>query len=473
MTAAERTTSYPDHRPGFYELGQSLAAVWDVWLSAQAGAEHVQRLGRYRLQELVAFAREHAPFYRELYRGIPPEGYRITDLPVVRKSRLMEQFDAAVTDGRLTSALVRRFLADERRAGHPLLDRYAVWTSSGTTGEPGVFVHDGRALAVYEALQAVRFRRLASPALFAAALLRDDRYALVAATGGHFDGNATAERLRLLHPWLAERVRVFSVLEPVATLAQRLNAYQPTLMATYPTAASLLAEEQRAGRLAVQPREIWTGGEGLSCAQRTQIAETFGCDVREDYGASEFMAIAWDCGHDGALHLNADWVALEPVDVHYRPVPPGVASHTVLLTNLANRIQPLIRYDLGDSVTLLDRPCECGSRLPAIRVEGRCDEVLALSDASGRAVKLLPLALTTVLEDEAGVHRFQLVQVGAAALVLRLDPDAADAAPRCRRALGRFLKAQGLPDVRVEIEKTALRRHPVSGKLQRVVALKG
>ncbi len=470
MPVAGHKTNYPDHTPAFYDLGQSLATGWDVWLSTQAGAEHIQQLGQHRLRELVAFARERAPFYRDLYRGMPVEGYRLTDLPVVSKPRLMEQFDAAISDGRVTNALVRRFLADERCAGHPLLDRYAVWTSSGSTGEPGVFVHDGRALAVYEALQAIRFRRLASPALFAAALLRDDRYALVGATGGHFAANATAERLRLLHPWLAERLHIFSILDPLAQLTQRLNAYQPTLMATYPTAASLLAEEQRAGRLRIRPREIWASGERLSSAQRTQIAETFGCEVLEDYGASEFLAIAWDCGR-GVLHLNADWVLLEPVDADYRPVPPGAASHTALLTNLANRIQPLIRYDLGDSVTLLDGPCVCGSRLPAIRVEGRCDDLLALSDAAGRVVKLLPLALTTVLEDEAGVHRFQLVQVGATALVLRLAPEVADAAPRCRRVLGRFLKAQGLPDVRLAIATSGLERHPVSGKLRRVVAL--
>ena len=41
---------------------------------------------------------------------------------------------------------------------------------------------------------------------------------------------------------------------------------------------------------------------------------------------------------------------LEPVDRDYRPTPPGELSHTVLLTNLANAVQPIIRYDLGDSV---------------------------------------------------------------------------------------------------------------------------
>jgi hypothetical protein len=159
--------------------------------STQAGAEHVERLAQ-RLRQLVAVARQRSPFYRELYRATPAEDYRLADLPVVEKSGLMANFDAVVTDAELTATLVRDFVGDERRAGQPLLHRYAVWTSSGTTGEPGLFVHDGRALAVYEALQALRFRRLASPAALAAAFLADDRYALVGATGGHFAGSRAA-----------------------------------------------------------------------------------------------------------------------------------------------------------------------------------------------------------------------------------------------------------------------------------------
>ena len=54
--------------------------------------------------------------------------------------------------------------------------------------------------------------------------------------------------------------------------------------------------------------------------------------------------MAYDCGQ-GWLHVNSDWVILEPVEADYSPTPPGQASHTVLLTNLANRIQPIIRYD--------------------------------------------------------------------------------------------------------------------------------
>jgi len=262
------------------------------------------------------------------------------------------------------------------------------------------------------------------------------------------------------------------VLQSTATLVERLNEYQPTLLATYPTAASLLAGERRSGRLAIRPREIWTGGEQLSAAQYADIAAAFDCAVRDNYGASEFLAIAWACDH-GALHVNADWIILEPVDEHYRPVPAGQRSHTVLLTNLANSVQPLIRYDLGDSVTWLDAPCPCGSPLPAIRVEGRCDDVIVLNDAAGRAVELLPLAVATVLEDEAGVFRFQLRQTGASSLVLDLDAQAADAdtGQRCRQTLERFLRTQGLPDVELDIERGGLQRHPVSGKVRRVLAM--
>jgi len=136
-------------------------------------------------------------------------------------------------------------------------------------------------------------------------------------------------------------------------------------------------------------------------------------------------------------------------------------------------VQPLIRYDLGDSVTFLEEPCECGSAFPAMRLEGRCDDVLVLRDVSGRAVKLLPLALMTVLEDEADVYRFQVLQASDTSLVLRLDPQRVETAAvqRCQHALGRYLRAQGVPNVSLAIEQRGLEAHPVSGKLRRVVVL--
>ena len=89
-------------------------------------------------------------------------------------------------------------------------------------------------------------------------------------------------------------------------------------------------------------------------AAREHVHRSLDTVVRSSYGASEFLPMAWECAH-GHLHLNEDWLILEPVDEHQRPVPPGQPSCSVLLTNLANTVQPLIRYDLGDQVTLGER----------------------------------------------------------------------------------------------------------------------
>ena len=202
------------------------------------------------------------------------------------------------------------------------------------------------------------------------------------------------------------------------------------------------------------------------------IANALGGLLVNEYGSSECMSIAHSCPR-GHLHVNADWVVLEPVDRNYEPAPPGERSHTVLLTNLANRVQPIIRYDLGDSVTGI--ACTCGSPLPAIRVDGRNDDVLALTSRNGTVVKLSPLALTTVMEEAIPAHRFQLVQASSDAIELRLETG--DTQERraewraAKQALGAFLAAQSLDNVHLRLAKGAPMPDPRSGKLREVLAV--
>jgi phenylacetate-coenzyme A ligase PaaK-like adenylate-forming protein len=149
----------------------------------------------------------------------------------------------------------------------------------------------------------------------------------------------------------------------------------------------------------------------------------------------------------------------------------GEAGTTTLLTNLANHVQPLIRYDLGDRVRLHPGRCACGSALPVIDVQGRVDDSLLLRDAHGHAVRLLPLALTTVLEDEAGVLDFQIVQHGERTLQLSVGVQQGEQAlQRSRSALAGFLRRQGLAGVRVQAHAGPAAVRGRSGKLQRVVA---
>lgn len=434
--------------------------------------EHLQRIRARRLAALLAHSAQHSPLYRSVIGQADTQRLPLHDLPVMSKAALMGEFDRWVADPAVTLDAVRRFMADRQGIAQAYLDRYQVWESSGSTGEPGIFVQDEQALAVYDALEITR-----RPVLDAGRRALDpwyaaERTAFVGATTGHFASISTVQRLRALHPWLAPRVRSFSFLEPAPSLVRSLNEFAPTVLMSYPSVALMLAEECQAGRLRIPLREIWTGGEALSPAMRGIVSSAFGCPVAQSYGASEFLSLAGEC-RCGCLHLNSDWAILESVDAQGRPVPDGETGTSVLLTNLANRVQPLIRYDLGDRVRIDARPCACGSPLPVIEVQGRVDDSLAMKNARGHPVCLLALALTTVLEDDAGVFDFQLRQLDEGALELLLPergPGDAALLARALDALGRHLRVQHLPKVTITGRCVTALERGRSGKIQRVMA---
>jgi len=384
----------------------------------------------------------------------------------------MANFDEWVTDRAVTRNGVEAFIADKTRVGDYYLGRYAVWTSSGVTGRHGIFVHDRDALRVYAALVMVRGMMVwMTPRQLLTFLLRNDPEASVVRTGGHFVAPTVRALYRRHYPHLSANSRTFSVMTPFTELVGELNALQPTFLVSFPTVLALLANEQREGRLRINPRFVATTAEWIGRAAREGIAAAFNCMVRNAYAASEFMGIAFDC-KKGQLHVNSDWVILEPVDARFEPVPAREVSRTVLLTNLVNRVQPIIRYDLGDSITLSPDPCPCGSPLPVVRVEGRRDEILSFRAPGGEATRLPPRALADAVEGAAGVRRCQVIQTGPEVLSVRIEvvpgSDSSEIWEGVVRRMRDYLSAQGLLSVKVERAKELPMRDPVSGKFRTV-----
>ena len=469
ISAPSRQALSPPPARESHDYARWWSSYWQVWWTRAAGAAAIGAAQRTRLAMLVAHARAHSPLYHDVYRALPAST-PIDALPVMTKHALMADFDRWVTDPAIRYDKLTTFLADRSHIGERYLGRYLVWKSSGSTGEPGVFVQDDRALSTYDALVAVQLSSLARAGDCVAGMFGGGRAALVAATGDHFASIASWERACRAAPGVA--ARGFSIMDPLPELVAALNDFAPAYLASYPTMLALLAEERKAGRLRIAPAIVWSGGEFLAPGAQAELARAFGCTVLNEYGTSECMSIAVSCA-EGWLHVNADWVLLEPVDAGYRPTPPGEASHTVLLTNLANQVQPIIRYDLGDAVVARPSPCPCGSPMPAIRVEGRREDVLTMHAAGGRAVRLLPLALTTIVEEATSRHRFQIVQTADVTLALRFDPgderQRRDAFHLAEVALRRHLAHHGIVHARMSLATEAPIPDRRSGKLRQVV----
>lgn len=449
------------------------ATVVDLVRARRDGRAGYERRQRARARTLLDHARTHSSFYRRLYAGIDPATAALADLPPVTKAQLMAAFDDWVCDPGITLSGLRAFMADPQRAGMAYRGEYFVCASSGTTGHPGVFVHDRHACRVYAAMSYPMDMAWLSKRQWLTLIYRRASWAVVVGTGGHYAGVGWIRYLSRQH-WWRRNWRSFSLQTPLPELVGRLNAFRPAILTSYPSALDLLAAEQQAGRLHLRPVIVELGGESYSTDRRARIAAAFGRDtVHDAYSASECLVMAFDCPH-GWLHVNADWVILEPVEADYSPTTPGRRSHTVLLTNLANLVQPIIRYDLGDSVTARPDPCPCGNPLPAIRVDGRCDDVLHLHDAGGATVTVLPLAVGAVIDETPGVLRSQLIQTGARSLTLRLavrsGADHRAVWDQACTRLARYLYDHGLAGVDIVRSAEAPPQHSTgSGKFRQVI----
>lgn len=448
-----------------------------TWKARKAGPEEIRSLQMQRLNEVVHYAREHSKIYTGLYRDLPETITDLSQLPVVSKAELMPRFEDWVTDPAVRLAELEDFIHDPEKIGQAYQGKYTVCTTSGTTGQPAILLQDPATMTLMGSLNILR----AMPAWINGGQLMKIigagmKTAAVWATGGHFLGITMMKRQILQKPARARSMKIFSVLTPLPEIVAGLNKFQPAMLNGYATAVLLLAQEQEAGRLNIHPVLVMTSSESLAEEDRQRIRQAFGCTVADNYGCSEFVAVATGCRH-GWLHVNADWVILEPVDEDMNPAKPGQPSHSVLLTNLVNRIQPIIRYNLGDRITLRPDACPCGSLFPAIRVDGRTDEILHLQGATGESVPVLPLALWAVVKGTPGVQRFQIVQVGPAKLKIRLET-ADDGQPasasrsqsweQVKANVRAFLEQQHLPGVEVTLAEEPPVRDSRSGKFRHV-----
>ncbi len=452
-------------------MAAPLLAV-DISLAGHVSPVEIEQRQRSRLRSLVQTARSRSRFYRELYAGLPDDVSDCQLLPPTNKLRLMERFDDWVTDRRVSLAGVRAFLADPASIGNAYLGEYGIWKTSGTSGHVGYFLHDSEAFLIYDLLLALRgWTQWVDPTAAWQFAATGARMACITATEDHFAGISSWKRLGQHYFWLAPFMRDFSVLTPLPELVEELNAWRPSQLVAYPSVLCLLAQEQAAGRLDIHPALVLAGGEFLDPVEHRRIEEAFGAPVRGVYACSECDYVAFGCAH-GWLHVNADWVILEPVDEELQPVPAGEPSASCLVTNLANSIQPIIRYDLGDSILVRPDPCHCGSALPAIQVEGRRNQIMRFPASDGRLVAILPMAITTVLDMVPGLRRFQILQTDGRSISVRceLERKASWKAveTRVRTELRRYLLKQGLPHVAVLVADETPQCDPRSGKFEQV-----
>jgi phenylacetate-CoA ligase len=154
------------------------------------------------------------------------------------------------------------------------------------------------------------------------------------------------------------------------------------------------------------------------------------------------------------------------------PVPAGEPGTHLLVTSFHNLVQPIIRLEVSDAVTLDPEPCPCGRTLIRTRaVEGRTDDVLFFPARHGGEVMVHPLQFGVVTRDRE-VREFQVIQERDSVRILVVPHPFAvgELGGGLREAISRKLAELGVREPRVSVERREKLARSAGGKLQLVVA---
>ncbi|OAR26374.1 hypothetical protein A8W25_13220 [Streptomyces sp. ERV7] len=165
-----------------------------------------------------------------------------------------------------------------------------------------------------------------------------------------------------------------SELMPYSRALRLLRDYRATVAYCMPVELMLFA--RRALAAGLDPAEDFpdlraavVNGEVLSPAKKRFLENLWSITLYPDYGSTETTTLGGAC-RAGALHLWSERFRFEVLD----PATGSCAPHgtgELVVTSYHRRAMPIVRYRMGDIVTVTDASCPCGSDRPQVRVHGR------------------------------------------------------------------------------------------------------
>lgn len=407
-------------------------------------ADQLRALQLDRLRALLVDVAAHVPYYRALFQRLGFDPSTVQALGDLQRLPL------------LTKADIR---ADPDALRHAHATTLARFNTGGSSGEPLVFFI-GKERVSHDVAAKWRATRwwdvdIGDPE--------------VVVWGSPIELGAQdklrAWRDRLLRTQLLPAFEMSDA--KVDGFIQAIRARRPRMLFGYPSALSHIARHARKTGVRMDDlgiRVAFVTSERLYDEQRADISAVFGCPVANGYGGRDAGFIAHQCPH-GGMHLTAEDIIVEIVDAHGQALPPGQLGE-IVVTHLATRDFPFIRYRTGDMALMDDARCACGRGLPMLReIQGRSTDFVVAADGT----VMHGLALIYILRDLAGVQAFKIVQETLHHTHVQLvttaefrDDAAAGVVSGFKRRLG--------ADVRVTLEQVAAIAPEPSGKFRYVVS---
>ncbi|HIF9232352.1 TPA: hypothetical protein ACX6QG_002620 [Photobacterium damselae] len=270
-----------------------------------------------KLKKLLKIAQDKSPYYKDKLKNIDISTFTLNDLnrlPILSKSELRDNIEnISINDGG------KSFVSE----------------TSGTSGNPLVFSR----CADWDAAHRAAITR----GLALHGIKPWDRSLYL---WGFIFSPLKKIKTRVLD-WLQNRYRIFSYknesISEVNTILKKVKYIEGYSSVVNQIAMNVINGNERFPNI----QAVKCTSEKIFPSYHANIRKAFGVSLISEYGAAETGIIAFSC-KEGKMHVIEENIILENID--------GKA----IVTNLYSFNMPVIRYELGDFITVSNGKCKCG-----------------------------------------------------------------------------------------------------------------
>jgi len=408
-----------------------------------------------KVMELLKFSMDKASYYKNSFRGYPLDSFSdFYQLPTINKQIMMDNFDG-INTCEIALEDVKAY-AVEKELNKDYLgyykDQYVIGLSSGTSGNKGIYITSK------ELTEKLPFVFLARSGISLKLLPFRILFLLRVFSQGFEDINAPFVNLQYL-----------STMTPVKEIIRKINENKINILMAPPSLIRLLLIHKASIHHPL--KMVVTYAEVLEKEEKSRFENVFNTKVIEIYQASEGQ-IGSTC-RCGNLHINEDLVFVELYDEKGQEITqPDEVATKMLVTNLVNYAQPLIRYEMNDLVVLGEK-CPCGSSFRVIKkIIGRNDDVMYFYNSRRVLQHVFPdLMSRWIITTSDNIREFKVLQNSYDELTIIMDlfidhhQSAVENAQDVEKRIKKELLTFDIDiDVTIKIEKLSLPKDNSKGK---------
>jgi putative adenylate-forming enzyme len=386
-----------------------LRAIHDYYLLKRRQKKYskskIECLQLKLIKKLLSYAKKNSPFYNahlKSYNIQTLDDFR--QLPTINKIIMMNNFSLINTEKLILEEVMSYALEKEFNQDYLgyYKNKFVIGLSSGTSGNKGLYITPKnmtkRLPAVFLARGGVSLKDMPLRILFCLRVFSQ----------GFDDINAPFIKLKYI-----------STMTLALNLIKTIKDEDINIFMAPPSLIRVLLPH--ASQIKSKLKKIITYAEVLTHEDKHQFEAHFQTKVVEIYQASEGQ-IGSPC-RLGKLHINEDLVHIDLYDENNQRIEkPHIIGHKMVLTNLVNQAQPLIRYEMNDMI-VLDDPCPCGSNFRTIKnILGRRDDLLYFYNHENQKTHVFPdLFSRWIITTSDQIREFQVIQHEIGHLLIKID----------------------------------------------------